>query len=75
MAQLPSLATIIIWHQLPPQYGMRDHHFPRDMRALSPSTEHDQMAAFATLRLAVLQVSLSNLLQTRPVDVCMCMNT
>lgn len=38
---------------------MRDHNFPRDMRSLSPIAEHDQMAAFTTLRLSVLQVSTS----------------
>ena len=37
---------------------MRDHYFPKDMRIPMPGTEHDQMIAFAALRLATLKVCI-----------------
>ncbi|XP_015781928.1 uncharacterized protein LOC107359857 [Tetranychus urticae] len=38
---------------------IRDHHFPKDMR-IPGLTEHDQLTAYAALRIAVLQSSPGN---------------
>ena len=38
------------------QYVMRDHYFPRDMRAPVLSAEYNQLAAYTALRMVTLKV-------------------
>ena len=38
------------------QYVMRDHYFPRDMRAPVLSAEYNQLASYTALRLVTLKV-------------------
>lgn len=49
------LTNVLTIHKL--QGAMSNSDFPRDMRQLSVGSEHDQLAAFVTLRMSVLQVS------------------
>lgn len=59
-----------------PQYVMRDHYFPRDMRAPVLSAEFNQLAAYAALRLVTLKVNtwdlptLSDSLNGNPFVFC-----